>query len=76
MQGLEENNRIAKSIDRFKKSRDTRGTPHAKMSTIKKRKVRDLTVADETKKRWQECTGELYKKVIMTGIGMMLGSLT
>ena len=61
MQDLEEKNRIVKSIDLFKKSGDTRGTLHAKMGTIKDRKVKDLTEADEIKKRWQECTEELYK---------------
>ena len=60
MQELEENNKIVKIIDLFKKSGDTRGTLHAKMGTIKDRKVKDLTEADEIKKRWQECT-ELYK---------------
>ena len=50
MQELEEKNRIVKSIDLFKKSGDTRGTLHAKMVTIKDRKVKDLTEADEIKK--------------------------
>ena len=61
MQDLEENNRIVKSIDLFKKSGDTRGTLHAKMGTIQDRKFKDLTEADEIKKRWQESTEELYK---------------
>ena len=61
MQELEENNRIVRSIDLFKKSGDTRGTLHAKMDTIKDRKIKDLTEADEIKKRWQESTEELYK---------------
>ena len=55
MQELEEKDRIVKSIDLFKKSGDTRGTLHAKMDTIKDRKIKDLTEADEIKKRWQEC---------------------
>ena len=59
MQELEENNKIVKSIDLLKKSRDTRGTLHAKIGTIKDRKVKDLTEADEIKKKWQECTEEL-----------------
>ena len=63
MQDLEGKNRIVKSIDFFKKSGDTRGTLHAKMGTIKDRKFKDLTEADEIKKRWQECTEELYKNV-------------
>ena len=46
------------------------------MGTIKDRKVDDITEVDEIKKRWQECTEELYKNGHMTGIGMMLGSLT
>ena len=61
MQELEENNRIVKSIDHFRKIGATRGTLHARMGTIKERKVRNLTEADEIKKRWQECTEELYK---------------
>ena len=51
MQDLEENNRIVKSIDLFKKSGDIRGTTHAKMGTIKDIKVKDLTEAYEIKKR-------------------------
>ena len=51
MQELEEKNRIVKSIDLFKKSGDTRGTLHANMGTVKERKVKDLTEADEMKKR-------------------------
>ena len=61
MQDLEENKRIVKSIDLFKKSGDTRGTLRGKIGTIKDIKVKDLTEADEIKKRWQECTEELYK---------------
>ena len=61
MQQLVENNRIVKSIDLFKKSRDTRGTLHAKMGTIKNRNAMDLTEAESIKTRWQEYT-ELYKK--------------
>ena len=76
MQELEESNRIVKSIDLFKKSGDTRGTLHAKMGTIKDRKVKDLTEADEIKKRWEECTEELYKNDHNDRIGMMVGSLT
>ena len=51
MQELEENNKIVKSIDLFKKSGDTRGTLHAKMGTIQDRKFKDLTEADEIKER-------------------------
>ena len=58
----EENNRKGKTRDLFKKIRDTKGTFHAKMGTIKDRNGRDLTKAEDIKKRWQECTEELYKK--------------
>ena len=61
MKELKENNIIVKSIDLFKKSGDARETLHANMGTIKDRKVKDLTEADEIKKRWQECTEELNK---------------
>ena len=57
---IEENNRMEKTRDLFKKIRDTEGTFHAKMDTIKDRNGMDLTEAD--KKRWQEYTEELYKK--------------
>ena len=59
VQELEENNRIVRSIDCFRKIGATRGTFHARMGTIKDRKFKDLTEADEIKKRWQECTEEL-----------------
>ena len=59
---IEENNRIGKTRDLFKKIRDTKGSFHAKMGSIKDRNVMDLTEADDIKKRWQECTEELYKK--------------
>ena len=57
----EENNRIGKTRDLFKKIRDTKGTFHAKMGSIKDRNGMDLTEAEDFKKRWQEYT-ELYKK--------------
>ena len=53
---------MGKTRDLFKKIRDTEGTFHAKMSTIKEINGRDLTEAENTKKRWQEYTEELYKK--------------
>ena len=53
---------MGKSRDLFKKIRDTKGTFHAKMGTIKDRNGIDLTEAEDIKKRWQECTEELYKK--------------
>ena len=59
---IEENNRMGKTRDLFKKIRDTRGTFHAKMGSIKGRNGRDLTEAEDIKKRWQEYTEELYKK--------------
>ena len=59
---IEENNRIGKTRDLFKKIRDTKGTFHAKMGTIKDRNGMDLTEAEDSKKRWQDCTEELYKK--------------
>ena len=58
---IEENNRMGKTRDLFKKIRDTKGTFHAKMGTIKDRNGMDLTEAEEIKKRWQKYT-ELYKK--------------
>ena len=58
----DENNRMGKSTDLFKKIRDTKGAFHAKMGTIKDRNAMDLTEAEDIKKRWQEYTEELYKK--------------
>ena len=60
-QEIEENNRIGKTRDLFKKIRETKGTFHAKMGSIKDRNGMDLTEAEDIKKRWQEYT-ELYKK--------------
>ena len=59
---IEENNRMGKTRDLFKKIRDTKETFYAKMGSIKDRNGRDLTEADDIKKRWQEYTEELYKK--------------
>ena len=59
---IEENNRMGKTRDLFKKIIDTKGTFHAKMGTIKDRNDMDLTEAEDIKKRWQEYTEELYKK--------------
>ena len=59
---IEENNRIDRTRDLFKKIRDTKGRFHAKMGTIKDRNGVDLTEAEDIKKRWQEYTEELYKK--------------
>ena len=57
-----ENNRMEKTRDLFKKIRDTKGTLHAKMGTIKDRNGKDLTEEEDIKKRWQEYTEGLYKK--------------
>ena len=62
MQKIEENNRMGKTRDLFKKIRDTKGTFHAEMGTINDRNGMDLTEAEDIKKRWQEYTEELYKK--------------
>ena len=62
MQRTEENNRIGKTRDLFRKIRDTKGTFHAKMGTIKERNDMDLTEAEDIKKRWQEYTEKQYKK--------------
>ena len=59
---IEENNGMGKTRDLFKKIRDTKGTFHANMGTIKDRNSMDLTEAEDIKKRWQEYTEELYKK--------------
>ena len=69
---IEENNRMGKTRDLFKKIKDTKGTFHAKMGSINKRNGMDLTEADDIKKRWQEYTEELYKKHLMTQITMMV----
>ena len=69
---IEENNRMGKTRDPFKKIRDTKGTFHAKMGSIKDRNGRDQTEAEDIKKRWQEYTEELYKKIFMTQIITMV----
>ena len=60
--GIQEKNRMGKTRDLFKKIRDTKGTFHAKMGSIKDRNGMDLTEAKDNKKRWQYYTEELYKK--------------
>ena len=67
----EENNRMGKTRDLFKKFRDTKGTFHAKMSIIKDKNGMYLTETEDTKKRWREYT-ELYKKIFMTQIIMVV----
>ena len=59
---IEENNRVGKTGDLFKKIRDTKGTFHAKMGLIKDRNGMDLIEAEDIKKRWQEYKEELYKR--------------
>ena len=73
---IEENNRIGKTSDLFKKIRDTKGTLHVKMGSIKDRNGIDLTKAEDIKKRWQEYTEKLYKKIFITQIITMVCSLT
>ena len=58
--------------DIFKKIRDTKGTFHAKIGSVKDRNGMDLTEAEDIKKRWQEYTEELYKKIFMTQIMTMV----
>ena len=65
---IEVNNRMGKTRDLFKKIRDTKGIFHAKMGTIKNRNDMDLIEAEDIKKRWQEYTEELYKKIFTTQI--------
>ena len=60
---IEDNNRMGKTRDLFKRIRDTKGIFHAKMSTIKDKNGMDLTEAEDIKKRWQVYTEELYKKM-------------
>ena len=62
MQRIEENNRMGKTRDLFKKIRDTKGTVHAKMGTIKDRNSMALIEAEDIKKRWQGYTEELYNE--------------
>ena len=70
---IEDNNRMGKTRDLFKKIRDTKGTVHAKIGSIKDRNGMELTEAEDIKKRWQEYTEELYKKkIFMTQIIKMV----
>ena len=69
---IEENNRMGKTRDLFKKIGDTKGTFHAKMGSIEDRNCMDLTEAEDIQKKWQEYTEELYKKIITTQIIMMV----
>ena len=69
---IEENNRMGKTRELFKKIRNTKRTFHAKMSTIKDRNGMDLTEAEDIKKGWQQYTKELYKKIFMIEIITMV----
>ena len=73
---IEENNRMGKIRDLFKKIRDTNRTFHAKTGSIKDRNCMNLPEAEDIKMRWQEYTEELYKKIFTTQIIMMVLSLT
>ena len=76
-QKIEENNRMGKTRDLFKKIRDTTRIFHAKLGSIKDRNCMDLTEAEDIQKRYQEYREELYKKILMNQITMMvLRSLT
>ena len=63
---------MGKTRDLFKKIRATKGTFHSKMGSIKDRNSMDLIEAEDSKKRWQECTEELYKKIFMTQVTMIV----
>ena len=69
---IEENNRMGKTRALFKNIRDTKGTFHAKLGTIKDRNGMNLTEAEDIKKRWHEYTEELYKKFFTTQIITMV----
>jgi len=69
---INESNRMGKTRDLFKKIQDTKGTFHTEMGSIKDRNGRDLTEAEDIKKRWQEYTEELYKKDLHTQLIMMV----
>ena len=69
---IEENNRMGKTRDLFRKIRDTKGTFHAKMGSIKDRNGMDLTEAEDIKKRWKNIQKNCTKKIFMTQIIMMV----
>ena len=73
---IEENNRMGKATYLFKKIGDIKETFPARVGVIKDRNGKDLTEADEIKKRWQEYTEELYKKILITQVTMTVWSLT
>ena len=74
--GIEENNRMGKTRDLFKKIGDNKRIFHAKLGSIKDRNGMDLTEAEDIKKRWQKYGEELYKKILMTQITTVVCSLT
>ena len=76
MQRNRGNNRIGKTRDLFKKIRDTKGTFHAKMGSVEDRNGMNLTEEKDIKKRWQEYTEKLCKKIFITQITTMVCSLT
>jgi len=69
---IEANNKMGKTRDLFKKIRDTKGTFHAKMASIKDKNGRDLTEAEDIKKKWQEYKKNCTKKIFTTQIIMMV----
>ena len=69
---IEENNRMGKTRDLFKKIRDTKGTFHAKMGSTKDRNGMDLTEAEDIRERWQEYTEGLSRKIFMTQLTMIV----
>ena len=73
---IEENNRLGKTSDLFKKIGDTKGTFHAKIGTMKDRNCKDLIETEDIKKRWQEYTEELCRKVLNDPHTMIFRSLT
>ena len=73
---IEENNRMGKNRDLFKKIRDTKGTLLAKMGTVKDRNSMNLIETEDINKRWQEYSEEIYKQILMTWITTMVLSLT
>ena len=74
---IEENNRMGKTRDLFKKIRDTKGTFHSMMGTIKDKNGKDLAEAEEEiKKRWQEYRKTVFKNLLMTHLTTMMWSLT
>ena len=72
MQRIEENSRMGETRDLFKKIRDTKGTFHAELGTIKDRNSMNITKAEDIKKKWQEYTENYTKKIYMTQIIMMV----